>query len=85
MDHTAFECVRCGVHLPLQRDLAADDPETWVCANCGWQLPGEFDPTARATIQRNAFPLASQTVDLRRDEDTSEIEPLLPQLIGRLF
>lgn len=89
MDHAAFECVRCGVHLPLQRDLAADDPQTWVCANCGWQMPGEHDPGARESIQANAFLLGSQIesyiVDLRRDEDTSEFEPLLRQLLGRLF
>jgi hypothetical protein len=80
VDDSSLECARCGVHLPLKRDLAADDPEAaWVCANCGWQMPGLHDPTARDTIQANVTP-APPGVEIRR-RDRRRSEPLLQRFL----
>ena len=61
MDHAAIECARCGVHLPLKRDLPAEHQVAcWVCANCGWQMPGVLDPDARDGILENVAPIEQQ-------------------------
>jgi ribosomal protein L37AE/L43A len=81
VDHSVFECARCGVHLPLKRDLAADDQ--WVCANCGWPMPGVLDPAARESIMANVTPVAQQhLVEIRRRHDCSYFEPWLKRFFS---
>jgi hypothetical protein len=81
VDHSAFECARCGVHLPLKRDLAADDQ--WVCANCGWEMPGVLDPAAREGILANVTAIDQpHLVEIRRRHDCSYFEPLLRRFLS---
>lgn len=87
MDHAAFECARCGVHLPLKRDLAVDHQEAnWACLNCGWQMPGVLDLEARESISDNvARVVPPARVEIRRRDYASEFEPLLKKLFGSFF
>ncbi|WP_254506602.1 hypothetical protein [Anatilimnocola floriformis] len=84
MDHAAIECARCGMHLPLKRDLAADHQEAaWVCANCGWEMPGVLDPEARDTIVDNVAPIAPLAeIEIRRAEQFDADEPILSRIIA---
>jgi|GEM_PF-4932102 len=86
MDHAAIECARCGVHLPLKRDLAVDRQQvSWLCANCGWQMPGVLDPAARDSISGNVAPVAPPAIiEIRRRDYWTKSEPLLKKL-GRYF
>jgi hypothetical protein len=82
VEHAVLECTRCGIHLPLKRDLPADDPPAeWTCANCGWQMPGILDPSARDTILENVCPVdataTSETEQAGRDTD-----PMLSRLLS---
>lgn len=87
MDHAAFECARCGVHLPLRRDLAAE-PEAahWACLNCGWQMPGVLDPDARDSIADNVAPVSQPVhATIRRRQYRHHSDSLLERIVGRYF
>jgi hypothetical protein len=82
VEHAVLECTRCGIHLPLRRDLPADDPPAaWVCANCGWQMPGILDPTARDTILENVSPADSATL-IDAEQSSRDTDPLLGRLLS---
>lgn len=93
MEHAPFECGRCGVHLPLKRDLAAEPDEVqWACLNCGWQMSGILDPAARASIAYNVAAVVClparvefPAVKIRRVEYRHPAEPSLQNFIGRYF
>lgn len=82
MEHAVLECTRCGIHLPLKRDLPADDPPMeWVCVNCGWQMPGILDPTARDNIRDNVC-LADATASIEVEPAGRDTEPMLSRLLS---
>jgi hypothetical protein len=88
MDHAAFECARCGVHLPLKRDLAAEpDESSWACLNCGWQMPGVLDPDARDSIADNVARVSAPktTTGIRRREHRHNSDSLLEKIVSRYF